>query len=100
VKSQLARFKTPRSVVIVDGSQREVSALEFDLLAGLAAAPGRVFTRAQLLEKVWSWDYFGAERVVDVHIANLRKKLVDEAAGPRFVATVRSVGYKFVAATS
>ncbi len=75
----------------------EVSTLEFDLLAGLAAAPGRVFTRAQLLEKVWGWDYFGAERVVDVHIANLRKKLGDDAADPMFIATVRGVGYKFVA---
>jgi len=89
-----------RREVTIDGTLREVSALEFDLLAGLAAAPGRVFTRAQLLEKVWGWDYFGAERVVDVHIANLRKKLGDEAGDPRFVATVRGVGYKFVAAPS
>jgi DNA-binding response OmpR family regulator len=87
-----------RREVTVDGEQLEVSTLEFDLLAGLAAAPGRVFTRAQLLEKVWGWDYFGAERVVDVHIANLRKILGDDAANPRFIATVRGVGYKFVAA--
>jgi len=80
----------------VDGSPVDLSALEFDLLAGLAAAPGRVLTRGQLLEKVWGWDYFGADRVVDVHIANLRKKLGDEASSPRFIATVRGVGYKFV----
>jgi DNA-binding response OmpR family regulator len=86
--------------VVVDDAHLEMSTLEFDLLAGLAAAPGRVFTRAQLLEKVWGWDYFGAERVVDVHIANLRKKLGDDAADPRFIATVRGVGYKFVAARS
>lgn len=75
----------------------ELSTLEFDLLAGLAATPGRVLTRSQLLEKVWGWDYFGADRVVDVHIANLRKKLGDDAANPLFIATIRGVGYKFVA---
>jgi len=83
--------------VIIEGSAVEASALEFDLLAALAAAPGRVFTRAQLLEKVWGWDYFGAERVVDVHIANLRKRLSDDVSAPRWIATIRGVGYKFVA---
>ena len=68
-----------------------------DLLAALASAPGRVFTRAQLLERVWGWDYFGADRVVDVHVGNLRKALGDDASNPRFIATVRGVGYKFVA---
>jgi len=85
---------------VIDGSVLEVSALEFDLLAALAAAPGRVFTRAQLLEKVWGWDYFGAERVVDVHIGNLRKKLGDDVTAPLYIATIRGVGYKFVAAPS
>jgi DNA-binding response OmpR family regulator len=56
-----------------------------------------VFTRSQLLEKVWGWDYFGTERVVDVHIANIRKALGDDAADPRFIGTVRGIGYKFVA---
>ncbi|HEX6302106.1 MAG TPA: response regulator transcription factor [Acidimicrobiia bacterium] len=81
----------------VDGRGVDLSALEFDLLAALASAPGRVFTRAQLLERVWGWDYFGPERVVDVHIGNIRKILGDDAADPRFIATVRGVGYKFVA---
>jgi DNA-binding response OmpR family regulator len=83
--------------IAVEGRPVELSALEFDLLAALASAPGRVFTRAQLLERVWGWDYFGAERVVDVHIGNLRKTLGDDAANPRFIGTVRGVGYKFVA---
>jgi DNA-binding response OmpR family regulator len=83
--------------IAVDGGPVELSALEFDLLAALASAPGRVFTRAQLLERVWGWDYFGAERVVDVHIGNLRKTLGDDASNPRFIGTVRGVGYKFVA---
>lgn len=88
---------TARREIVVDDGAVDTTALEFDLLAALASAPGRVFTRAQLLERVWGWDYFGAERVVDVHIANLRKALGDDAADPRFVATVRGVGYKFVA---
>ncbi|WP_432558700.1 winged helix-turn-helix domain-containing protein [Granulicoccus sp. GXG6511] len=80
----------------VDGSAVELSALEFDLLVALAEAPGRVFSRVQLLEKVWGYDFFGDERVVDVHIGNLRRKLSDDATAPRFIRTVRGVGYKFV----
>lgn len=83
--------------VLVDDTSIDLTTLEFDLLAALASSPGRVFTRAQLLERVWGWDYFGAERVVDVHIGNLRKVLGDDAANPRFIGTVRGVGYKFVA---
>lgn len=81
----------------VDDRDVELSALEFDLLAALASAPGRVFTRTQLLERVWGWDYFGPERVVDVHIGNIRRVLEDDAADPRFIGTVRGVGYRFVA---
>lgn len=79
-----------------DGEVVELSALEFDLLAALASAPGRVFTREQLMERVWGWDYFGVPRLVDVHVANLRKALGDDAVSPRFIGTVRGVGYKFV----
>lgn len=86
-----------RRRVDVDGSEIELSALEFDLLTALASAPGRVFTRSQLLERVWGWDYFGPERVVDVHIRNIRKVLGDDASDPRFIGTVRGVGYRFLA---
>jgi DNA-binding response OmpR family regulator len=91
----------------IDPSRREVSAhdepvhlsaLEFDVLTVLAGSPGRVFSRAQLLERVWGYDYFGDERVVDVHIRSIRKALGDDVDAPRFVGTVRGVGYKFVAA--
>lgn len=82
--------------VQVDGGAVVLSALEFDLLATLASAPGRVFTREQLLQRVWGWDYFGVDRVIDVHVANLRKALGDDATAPRFVGTVRGVGYKFL----
>jgi DNA-binding response OmpR family regulator len=82
--------------VRVDGASVALSALEFDVLAALADAPGRVFSRRQLLEQVWGYDFFGDERVVDVHIRSLRARLGDDAASPRLIATVRGVGYKFV----
>lgn len=78
----------------------DLSTLEFDLLVALASSPGRVFSRAQLLEKVWGWDYYGVDRVVDVHIGNIRKQLGDDADDPRFIGTVRGVGYKFIARPS
>jgi DNA-binding response OmpR family regulator len=73
-----------------------LTALEFELLSVLASSPGRVWSRTQLLERVWGWDYVGDERVVDVHIRKLRKALGDDAAAPRFIATVRGFGYKAV----
>jgi len=81
--------------VRVDGAAVNLSALEFDVLAALAEAPGRVFSRRQLLEGVWGYDFFGDERVVDVHIRGLRSRLGDDAGNPRLIATVRGVGYKF-----
>jgi DNA-binding response OmpR family regulator len=86
----------PRREVRLRGEEVDLTALEFDLLAALASRPGLVFTRGQLLERVWGETYFGGEHVVDVHVANLRKKIEDEAANPRFVRTVRGVGYRFL----
>ncbi|MCI4660077.1 response regulator transcription factor [Cryobacterium zhongshanensis] len=82
--------------VEADGASIALSSLEFDLLAALAGEPGRVFSRAQLLEKVWGYDFYGDERVVDVHIRSLRARLADDASDPHLIATVRGVGYKFV----
>ena len=79
-----------------DGQSIDLTTLEFDLLHALAAAPGRVLTREHLLETVWGWDYFGVDRVVDVHISNLRKILLDDPSAPSLIATVRGVGYKFI----
>jgi len=85
-----------RRRVEAHGQALELSALEFDLLATLAAAPGRVFTRNELIERVWGPDFTGVDRVVDVHVSNLRQKL--EAAGARgVVGTVRGVGYRLEA---
>ncbi len=92
------RVDPRRREVNLDGEEVQLSALEFDLLLALAREPGRVFSRAQLLEKVWGANFYGDERVVDVHIRALRRKLRDSVDDPRVIATVRSVGYKFVAA--
>jgi DNA-binding response OmpR family regulator len=89
-----------RREAVRDGRQVALSSLEFDLLHALARAPGRVFSRRQLLESVWGYDFYGDERVVDVHIRSLRARLGDDAAAPRYIATVRGVGYKFVGGTS
>jgi DNA-binding response OmpR family regulator len=85
-----------RRKVAFRGSAVDLTALEFDLLAAVASSPGRVFTRRQLLERVWGWDFFGDERVVDVHVRNLRQKLGDDAQRPAVIATVRGIGYKLV----
>jgi len=83
--------------VLRHGKGVELSALEFDLLVALARAPGRAFTRRQLLERVWGFDFYGDERVVDVHIRSIRKALEDSAEAPELIGTVRGVGYKFLA---
>lgn len=80
---------------VLDGSSLELSKLEFDLLIALAQHPGLAWTRERLLERVWGPDFPGTERVVDVHINALRRKLGDDADQPRFIETVRGVGYRF-----
>lgn len=86
-----------RREIVVDGHVADLSTLEFDLLVALASSPGRVFSRAQLLDRVWGYDFYGDERVVDVHIASVRRALRDDAVAPRLIGTVRGVGYKFLA---
>jgi DNA-binding response OmpR family regulator len=90
------RIDDGRREVVRHDRAVDLSALEFDLLLALASAPGRVYSRAQLLEKVWGYDFYGDERVVDVHIRNLRKVLGDDAGSPQVIGTVRGVGYKFL----
>ena len=68
---------------------------EFDLLYELAASPGRVFSREQLIEAVMGIDFDGFDRTVDVHIKNLRKKIEEDTKSPRYIKTVTGVGYKF-----
>lgn len=83
-----------RREVLVDGRPAELTALEFDVLAALARDPGTVVRRATLLDRVWGADYVADEHLVDVHVANLRRRLGDDAEHPRFVETVRGVGYR------
>lgn len=79
----------------LDGAALSLSRLEFDLLLTLARHPGFVWSRDRLLERVWGPDFPGVERVVDVHMAGLRKKLGDQPEQPRFIETLRGVGYRF-----
>ena len=72
-----------------------LSRREFELLAFLAERPGRVYTREELLEAIWGPDYLGTPRTVDQHILQLREKLGEDPKAPRFLETVRGVGYRF-----
>ena len=81
----------------LDGAPLPLTPTEFGLLATMIAEPERAFTRAQLLHRVFGYAYDGIERTVDVHIANLRKKLEPDPAHPAYVTTVYGVGYRFAA---
>ncbi len=85
-----------RKVWLAD-RELDLTRTEFDLLDCLTASPRRAFTRRQLIDAVWGPDWYGDERVVDVHIGHLRGKLADDANEPRFIRTVRGVGYGMVA---
>ncbi|OLV16415.1 winged helix-turn-helix domain-containing protein [Deinococcus marmoris] len=77
------------------GQPLELSKLEYDLLSTFAQHPGLVWTRERLLERVWGHDFPSTARVVDVHVTALRRKLGDNADAPRYIETVRGVGYRF-----
>ena len=79
----------------VRGQILDLTYKEFELLKFLAQHPGRVFSRAQLLQEVWGYDYFGGTRTVDVHVRRLRAKLGSEHES--LIGTIRNVGYRFVA---
>ncbi|MDP9468785.1 MAG: response regulator transcription factor [Chloroflexota bacterium] len=83
-----------RHLVAVDDRPISLTVIEFDLLATLARDPGTVVTREQLLDRVWGQDFMGDDHLIDVHIAKLRGKLGDDPAEPRFVETVRGVGFR------
>ena len=81
--------------VTLDGEEVELSRKEFDLLAALMERAGRVVRRETLMEEVWDENWFGSTRTLDTHIGWLRKKLGDDPAAPRFIHTVRGVGFRF-----
>jgi DNA-binding response OmpR family regulator len=81
--------------VAVAGDQVNLTPSEFDILATLMAAPGRAFSRLELLERLQGAAYEGYERTIDVHIRNLRAKIEPDPNQPRYVETVYGVGYRF-----
>lgn len=82
-----------RQIILYEEPLEDLTPKEFDLLYTLANSPRRVFSREQLLQQVWNYDYFGDERTVDAHIKKLRQKLLKN--GPQVIQTVWGVGYKF-----
>ncbi len=84
--------------VVLDEAPVELTAKEFDLLALLARHPGRVFTRLELLDRVWGYSHDGYSHTVNSHINRLRAKIEPDPASPRFVRTVWGVGYRFAEA--
>jgi two-component system alkaline phosphatase synthesis response regulator PhoP len=82
-------------IVRVKGQQVDLTPSEFDLLASMMAAPGRAFSRMELLERIQGAAYEGYERTIDVHIRNLRAKIEADDANPRYIETVYGVGYRF-----
>ena len=89
-----------RRRVTVGGEEIELTPLEFEILYALARDPGVVFTREQLMERVWGYRDFAGGRVVDSHVARIRRKLGEDGAEPRFIRTVHGVGYSLKGASS
>jgi DNA-binding response OmpR family regulator len=84
-------------VARLDGEELELSRKEFDLLAELMRNAGRVVSREDLMSKVWDVNWFGSTKTLDVHIGWLRRKLGDDPGDPRYIETVRGVGFRFAA---
>ncbi|MEI2784592.1 MAG: response regulator transcription factor [Candidatus Nanopelagicales bacterium] len=82
--------------VWLDHVELDLTRTEFDLLDALTTAPKRAFTRRQLIDAVWGGEWYGDEHIVDVHVGHLRKKLDDDPGSPRYIRTVRGIGYGMV----
>lgn len=89
------RMDIDRHVVTVNGEEVPMPLKEFELLEILLRNVGRVMTRGQLIERVWGADYVGDTKTLDVHIKRLRSKVEPDSSAPRYVVTVRGLGYKF-----
>lgn len=81
--------------VFVKDQQIEVTTKQFELLLYLMKNKGKVLTREQLLQHVWNYDFLGESRIVDIHISHLREKIEDDSKRPKYIKTIRGVGYKF-----
>lgn len=89
------RIETDKRKITVNGREVDLTAKEFDLLVQFASNPGRVYTRAQLLDLVWGYGHEGYEHTVNSHINRLRAKIEDDPAKPVYIITVWGVGYRF-----
>jgi DNA-binding response OmpR family regulator len=89
------RIDVPRRVVEVRGKPVQLTYLEFELLRTLAGAPGRVYTRRALLDKLWGGSAYRDPRTIDVHVRHLREKIERDPGEPEYIFTVRGVGYRF-----
>jgi two-component system response regulator RegX3 len=89
------RMDVERHVVTVDGEQLAMPLKEFELLELLLRNAGRVLTRGQLIDRVWGADYVGDTKTLDVHVKRLRAKIEPDPGAPRYLVTVRGLGYKF-----
>ncbi|MGZ4455598.1 MAG: response regulator [Nocardioides sp.] len=88
------RMDVERHVVTVDGEEQRLPLKEFELLEMFLRNPGRVLTRGQLIDRVWGSDYVGDTKTLDVHVKRLRAKLEPDPSEPKFLVTVRGLGYK------
>ena len=91
------RLDPDRHSATLDGEALELSRKEFGLLQTLMERAGTVITRQALIEEVWDMNWFGSTKTLDVHMSGLRKKLGDDAADPRYIHTVRGIGFRFAA---
>jgi two-component system, OmpR family, response regulator RegX3 len=89
------RMDVERHVVTVEGDEVRLPLKEFELLEIFLRNPGRVLTRSQLIDRVWGADYVGDTKTLDVHVKRLRAKIEPDPASPRYLVTVRGLGYKY-----
>ena len=95
VEAGPVRMDVERHTVSVDGRAVSLPLKEFDLLELLLRNAGRVLTRGQLIDRVWGADYVGDTKTLDVHVKRLRSKIEPDPANPKYLVTVRGLGYKF-----
>jgi two-component system, OmpR family, alkaline phosphatase synthesis response regulator PhoP len=84
-----------RHRVVAQGTPVDLTAAQFNILALLASHPGRVYSRGQIMKTVWDTEFFGDSRAADMHIRNIREKIEPDIKNPRYIQTVRGIGYKF-----
>src|SRR3954470_7576333 len=89
------RLERARRTAALDGRQLDLTRREYDLLELLMSEAGSVVTRERLIDEVWDVNWFGSTKTLDVHVSGLRRKLGDDSSAPRFIHTVRGVGFRF-----